>query len=448
MHTERALLRRAWQDLDPLRPSESSSRLPARPGRDKQAARRFRESAPCFHRQERAATRSHRRTRRRTCRFGGPDARASTAPRRPTAASAVLLPGSRRWRREGRLDRRCQTAGAGDACRCPWSYKKSKDCHCAVVLQWRMSADKPILWSVKPLVVVGIGEVLWDVYPDSAHFGGAPANFVSHAASLGAESWMVSAVGADDAGEKAMRTLASLGVRCDLVARDPQHPTGEVRVTLDAQRVPTYTIAPDSAWDHIAWSDELSKFAARCDAVCFGTLAQRSPQSRATIRRFLEEVPRTALRIFDVNLRQRYYDPETIDASLRLASAVKMNEEELAEISTLLDIVRPTRRQMMRRLMDRYNLQLAALTRGAEGALLFDESEEDEAAAPGTIVVDTVGAGDAFTAAMVVDYLRDLPLPLINRHANAVAALVCSQIGAAPAPRSANTTTAVTQRSV
>jgi fructokinase len=237
-------------------------------------------------------------------------------------------------------------------------------------------------------------------------------------------------------------------VRCDLVTRDPTHATGEVRVTLDAQRVPSYRIAPDSAWDHIPWSDELSEFAARCDAVCFGTLAQRSPESRATIRRFLEEVPSTALRVFDVNLRQRYYDPETIDASLRLASAVKMNEEELAEVSTLLGITRPTRRQMMRRLMDRYNLQLAALTRGAEGALLFDESDEDEAAAPGTIVVDTVGAGDAFTAAMVVDYLRDLPLPLINRHANAVAALVCSQIGAAPAPRSANITTAVTQRSV
>ncbi|MFL5500195.1 MAG: carbohydrate kinase family protein [Gemmatimonadaceae bacterium] len=301
---------------------------------------------------------------------------------------------------------------------------------------------------MKPLVVAGIGEVLWDVYPDSAHFGGAPANFASHAASLGAQSWMVSAVGDDERGEQALRILSGLGVRCDLVTRDPTHATGEVRVTLDAQRVPSYRIAPDSAWDHIPWSDELSEFAARCDAVCFGTLAQRSPESRATIRRFLEEVPSTALRVFDVNLRQRYYDPETIDASLRLASAVKMNEEELAEVSTLLGITRPTRRQMMRRLMDRYNLQLAALTRGAEGALLFDESDEDEAAAPGTIVVDTVGAGDAFTAAMVVDYLRDLPLPLINRHANAVAALVCSQIGAAPAPRSANTTTAVTQRSV
>jgi fructokinase len=298
---------------------------------------------------------------------------------------------------------------------------------------------------VKPLVVAGIGEVLWDVYPDSAHFGGAPANFASHAASHGAESWMVSAVGKDERGEQALRVLSDLGVRCDLVTRDPAHSTGQVRVTLDAQRIPTYRIAPNSAWDHIPWSDELSDFAARCDAVCFGTLAQRSPDSRATIRRFLEEVPRTALRIFDVNLRQRFYDPETIDASLRLASAVKMNEEELAEISTLLDIARPTRRQIMRRLMDRYDLRLAALTRGQDGALLFDETDDDEAAAPGTIVVDTVGAGDAFTAAMVVDYLRDLPLPLINRHANAVAALVCSQIGGTPAPRSSDTARPPTQ---
>ena len=286
---------------------------------------------------------------------------------------------------------------------------------------------------MKRPVVAAIGEMLWDVYPDGAHFGGAPANFASHAAILGAESWMVSAVGLDSLGDKALRVLSNLRVRCDTVRRHPNHPTGQVLVSLDRQGVPKYEIASDCAWDHLAWSDDLAAFAERCDAVCFGSLAQRSPDSRATIRRFAETVPRAALRMFDVNLRQSFFDRDTIDTSLRLASAVKLNDEELPVVASLLGIGGREPRDVMRKIMDAYDLRLGALTRGAAGALLLDDRNEDDSPAPATVVVNTVGAGDAFTASVVVDFLRGLALAEINRSANAIASQVCSQPAATPA---------------
>src|SRR6476646_1457892 len=251
----------------------------------------------------------------------------------------------------------------------------------------------------------------WDVYPERAHFGGAPANFACHAASLGAESWMVSAAGGDALGDRALGSLRALGVRCDHVERDPVHPTGRVLVTLDAAGQPQYEIERDTAWDHLTWTDDLTRFAARCDAVCFGSLGQRSPASRATIRRFLGALPRHALRVFDVNLRQRFYDRDVIQASLALASAVKLNDEELPIVAELCEVESGAPRC----------------------ALLLGEDEDDECSAPASAAVDTVGAGDSFTATMVMGVLRGLPLDRINRHANAVASFVCSQAGATPA---------------
>ena len=162
-------------------------------------------------------------------------------------------------------------------------------------------------------VVVGIGEVLWDVYPDGAHLGGAPANFASHAAALGAQAWIVSAVGADEQGDRAVEQLRAQCARVDHIARDRELATGCVNVTLDAEKRPTFEIATDAAWDHIPWSDGLEQLAGRADAVCFGTLAQRSPVSRETLHRFLKETRPSALRMFDVNLRQHFHDREMID---------------------------------------------------------------------------------------------------------------------------------------
>ncbi len=281
-------------------------------------------------------------------------------------------------------------------------------------------------------VLVGLGELLWDVYPEAAHFGGAPANFASHAASLGADAWMVSATGADDLGDRARDALRGRGVHCVHLVPDSHHATGQVLVTLDAAGVASYKFAADTAWDHLAWSDDIAALAARCDAVCFGTLGQRSPVSRETIHRFIEATPRTALRVFDVNLRQRFYDAQTLQSSLRLASVLKLNDEELPIVAELCGIHATTPREMLEELMSRHDLRLAALTRGPCGSLLLAGSEENECPAPPTTVVDTVGAGDAFTATLVTGFLRGLSLATINRHANAVASFVCSQKGATP----------------
>jgi len=281
-------------------------------------------------------------------------------------------------------------------------------------------------------VIVGLGEVLWDVYPDAAHFGGAPANFACHAASLGAESWMVSSVGSDELGERAVEKLRERDVQCGHVSRDGRHATGRVLVTLNAAGQASYEFAADTAWDHLTWSDDLVPLAARCDAVCFGTLGQRSPASLETIRRFVKATPASALRVFDVNLRQRFYDAETMRASLQLASAVKLNDEELPIVGELCGLRAVTPREMLNELASQFELRFAALTRGPRGSLLIAGAAEDDCPAPPTTVVDTVGAGDAFTATLVMGFLKGLALDAINRHANAVASYVCSQKGATP----------------
>ena len=281
---------------------------------------------------------------------------------------------------------------------------------------------------MKP-VVVGIGEVLWDVYPDGVRLGGAPANFACQSAAQGVESWIVSAVGADQLGDRAVEDLRARGARVE-IARDRERPTGRVNVALDAAGSPTFEIAPEVAWDHIPWTTAVESLARRADAVCFGTLAQRSPDSRETISRFLRAARPSALRMCDVNLRQRFYDAATIVRSLELASGLKLNEDELPIVALACGIREESTVATLRALMRRLELRIVALTRGAAGAILIAGDEESVELAPHVTVVDTVGAGDAFTATLVCDLLAGVPLAEINRHANAVAAYVCSQPGA------------------
>ena len=220
-----------------------------------------------------------------------------------------------------------------------------------------------------PPVIVGIGEVLWDVYPDAAHFGGAPANFAAHAAALAGRSHLVSAVGLDAYGERAAAIMRGRDISCEHLQLDPLRATGSVAVSLDAQRVASYRFAPDAAWDHIAWTPSLGELAARCDAVCFGTLGQRGPVSRATIRRFLRATRPAALRVFDVNLRQGFHDADTILASLELASAVKLNESELPLVAHHAGIDHLDDASTLRALAERFDLSLAVLTLGDQGSL-------------------------------------------------------------------------------
>ena len=274
--------------------------------------------------------------------------------------------------------------------------------------------------------------MLWDVFPNGEHFGGAPANVAVHAAGLGAEALMISAVGRDARGDEALKRLAGFGVDTSAVAHLAEHPTGVVRVSVDASGVPSYQIAMGSAWDSIPWSDAVEQAAQRADAICFGTLAQRSPGSRATIRRAIAATRESAWRLFDVNLRLKLYDAGVVIESLELANALKLNEEELPVVARLCGLAGSSPVEQLRALCERFGLRLAALTQGPKGSVLVSAGGVWHSPAPKTRVVDTVGAGDAFSAALLVGVLAGQSMAAVNQRANGVAAYVCSQPGATP----------------
>jgi fructokinase len=282
----------------------------------------------------------------------------------------------------------------------------------------------------KQFTVVGLGEVLWDLFPDGPRFGGAPANFACHARRLVGHSIMVSQVGIDTLGDKAIGFLRQRGVGRE-IGRTPDRPTGTVQVSLDAEGKPHFTIAEDVAWDAIPWSPELAALAPKVDAVCFGTLAQRREASRQTIQRFVTTMRPDCLRIFDVNLRPPFIDPQTVVDSLAMANVLKLNDEELPIVASMLSLS-GNDIELMGQIRDRYQLQLVALTRGANGAALLSRTGTWEGVPPAVEVKDTVGAGDAFTAALTRGLLRGDSLDVIGPHACAVAAYVCTQPGATP----------------
>ena len=282
--------------------------------------------------------------------------------------------------------------------------------------------------------IVGLGEILWDVFPDGARFGGAPANFACTAAGLAAGFARVSmagAVGRDDLGRRALAEFSSRGVDVAAVAILPE-PTGRVDVTVDAAGHASYVFASDCAWDNVPWSDSLERLAAATTAVCFGTLSSRGATSLATIRRFLAAVPSPALRILDINLRPPFWSPDVVRDSLPRANIVKCNDDELPVVAEILGLS-GSPEAILRQLVSSHALRLAALTRGTKGSLLVtaDGSASD---LPGTPVevVDTVGAGDAFTAAVTLGLLAGWPLSKLHAHAERVAAYVCTQRGGTP----------------
>jgi len=279
-------------------------------------------------------------------------------------------------------------------------------------------------------LVVGIGEVLWDVFPDGKKLGGAPLNFSHHCGQLGARAFPVSAVGADAEGEEIRQIFASKNLVGDHVQTDPAHPTGRVNVTLKDGK-PSYEILREVAWDFIRFDSKLRDLASRADAVCFGSLAQRSPVSRASIHEFLDAMRPDALRIFDVNLRQDFYSKEIIKASLQRANILKLSDEELPVLAEMFGLAGEVHAQLQG-LREMFGLRLVAYTRGGEGSLLIAADDISDHSGFPTTVVDTVGAGDSFTATLCMGFLQKLSLAEVNRRANQVAAFVCSQAGATP----------------
>ncbi len=280
-------------------------------------------------------------------------------------------------------------------------------------------------------VVVGLGEVLWDVLPGGKQLGGASANFACHAQMLGAEAWLVSSVGNDLLGREIFDRLHQLQMSSEAIMVNPTAPTGSVSVAVAPDGQPTFTIRENVAWDFISASAFTRAIVARADAVCFGSLAQRNAVSRATIHALLALTRPDAYRVFDINLRQKFFSDEIITTSLALANILKINDEELPVLARLFHLSGDVKTQLAE-LAERFDLKLVALTRGAQGSLFYAQGDYSEFGGFSSHVVDTVGAGDSFTATLVMGLLAGWDLAQINRHANQVAAYVVSQPGATP----------------
>lgn len=280
--------------------------------------------------------------------------------------------------------------------------------------------------------VVGLGEALWDMLPAGRQIGGAPANFAYHAGQFGHRAYAVSAVGRDELGQELISKFEE--AKLNMVIPQVDYPTGTVGITLNESGIPQYEIREDVAWDNIPVSEELLALAQDTSAVCFGSLAQRNIVSRRTIQRFLEAMPdnRQTFKIFDVNLRQNYYDREVIGTSLEYCNILKLNDEELPIIVQLLGVEGCGDEEKCRCLMKKYSLDILILTQGSRGSYVFTEDETSFIETPKVEVADTVGAGDAFTGAFVGSLLNGKSVREAHITAVRVSAYVCTQHGAMP----------------
>jgi len=282
------------------------------------------------------------------------------------------------------------------------------------------------------LTIVGLGEVLWDVFPTHKQLGGAPANFAYISSLLGEEGVVASRIGDDELGAEVESRLKSLGLDTSHLQRCTMHPTGTVKVQLGSDGQPRFEITKSVAWDFIEWTPELKALAARADAVCFGSLAQREPASRATIQQFLRATRQGSVRVFDVNLRQAFYSPDVLEASAKSATILKLNHEEVPLVMRALHAPELAERGAAEWMCERFGLKLVCITRGGAGSMLVSPSGHHEHAGYLVQVADTVGAGDAFTATMVHHYLRGSDLATMNDAANRMGAWVASKSGATP----------------
>ncbi|MGM0375261.1 MAG: carbohydrate kinase family protein [Bacteroidota bacterium] len=281
---------------------------------------------------------------------------------------------------------------------------------------------------MKNKVVIGLGEILWDFLPDGKKLGGAPANFVWHAQQLGARGLVISAVGDDDYGREILDVIRQRKLGNGIAVA--KKPTGTVTVKLK-KGIPEYIIHENVAWDFIELNDLAVDGLCRADAVCFGTLAQRGVCSRETIFKALEMTPEHCLKVFDINLRQQFYSKAIIERSLLYADVLKLNDEELLVVKDLLgisgnDVI------VCKNILTHYNLKMLVLTGGDQGSMLLTRDEISELKTPETKVADTIGAGDAFAAAVTMGVLNDLPLNEIHKKAVEISAFVCTQNGAMP----------------
>lgn len=281
-------------------------------------------------------------------------------------------------------------------------------------------------------VIVGIGEALWDILPEGKKIGGAPANFAYHVSQFGLQSCVVSAVGDDPLGHEIRRNFKEKGLH-SFLATVP-YSTGTVNVEVDEVGVPQYIIKENVAWDNIPFTPELEALANRTCAVCFGSLAQRNVVSHDTIHRFIDAMPERddSLIIFDVNLRQGFYNKEILDHSMQRCNVLKINDEELIEVSRILGYPDIDFQSQCQSLLERYHLRMLILTCGINGSYIFTSGDVSFLPTPQVEVADTVGAGDSFTATFTASILKGLSVTEAHRKAVAASAYVCTQHGAMP----------------
>ena len=280
--------------------------------------------------------------------------------------------------------------------------------------------------------VVGLGEVLWDVLPEGKKLGGAPSNFAYHAGQfLGMDNTIaVSALGEDKLGEETIKALEEHQLNC-LLPRVP-YPTGTVQVQLDEQGIPTYDIKENVAWDNIPFTKEVEEVASSCRAVCFGSLAQRNVVSRETIHRFLDLTPKDCMKIFDINLRQNFYNKEIIKESLQRCNVLKINDEELVLIGRMFGYPGLDIENKCWLILGKYNLDMLVLTCGTNGSYVFTPGQMSFQETPKVEVADTVGAGDSFTGSFCAAILSGKPVAEAHKLAVEVSAYVCTKNGAMP----------------
>lgn len=311
---------------------------------------------------------------------------------------------------------------------------------CSSTLRGQVSSGTSLPGSAAGnFTVIGLGELLWDMFPQGRQLGGAPANFAYISSLLGDHGIVASRLGTDALGEEARRRFQHLRLPTDFLQSDTEHPTGTVQVHLDAGGQPKYEIAGPVAWDFFEMTSEWRALAAQASAISYGTLAQRSAVSRKTILEFLDAAPSAAVRVFDVNLRQCFYTAAMLGDSARRATVIKLNDEEFPAILRLLEApaaLSATRepRTAMEWVLRATGAKLVCVTRGACGSLLASPSDYHQHVGLHITVADTVGAGDAFAAALVHHYLRGAALAAMNEAANMMGAWVASCSGATPEP--------------
>ena len=280
--------------------------------------------------------------------------------------------------------------------------------------------------------VVGLGEVLWDVLPEGKKLGGAPANFAYHAGQfLGMGNTIaVSALGEDKLADETIEALKEHGLNY-LLPR-VNYPTGTVQVTLSGDGIPAYEIKENVAWDNIPYTPEIAEIAKNCRAVCFGSLAQRSVTSWATIRQFLDDTPADCLKIFDINLRQQFYTKDVIEESLKRCNILKINDEELVVIKRMYGYDDLDMRGICEKMLAEYGLKMLVLTCGTNGSYVFAPGLTSFQETPKVKVADTVGAGDSFTGSFCASIINGKPIQEAHKKAVEVSAFVCTQNGAMP----------------